>query len=235
MMCLTGCGISEDCLKNTGSMRTVYVETAAFTKISVFPGIALVLKQGPEYEVRVEAGENVIDNIKVEIRDGVLVLEDETSCNLTRSYGATTVYITAPNIEEIYSNTEQEIRSDGVLTYPVLRLFSMDFFGGVGTGDFHITVNNGQLVVESNHVAAFYIGGTTQQLLVNFYDGIGRFEGNGLTARETAIMHRGSNDMVIRTTDSLNGEIFGPGNVILKTHPASVNVAEHYTGRLIYE
>lgn len=232
-----GCGVSDNCVKSTGNVtvRQVDVSQTPFNKVSVFPGIALVVRQGSDAEVKIESGANIIDDVSAKVENGMLTLRDESGCNLVRAYGQTKVYVTSPNIEEIYSNTEKDIVSDGMLNYPILRLISMDFFGGVGTGDFHIAVDNGQVVVQSNHVAGFYVTGHTNQLLLDFYDGIGRFEGAGLLAEEIKVFHRGSNDMIVHPVQSLTGDIYSTGNLISTTQPPTVNVIEHWSGRLIFE
>ncbi|MBF6608941.1 MAG: DUF2807 domain-containing protein [Flavobacterium sp.] len=229
------CGLSDECIKSSGTRQMRDVEVGAFENIYVYPGIALVVTQGDQYEVKVEAGENFIDQISVEVDGNSLILKDETGCNWVRDYGQTIVHVTAPNLVEIYSNTEQTIRSNGVLSYPMLRLYSMDFFGGVGTGDFHIEVDNNQLVVQSNHVSAFHITGSTQQLLLSFYNGNGRFEGADFLANEIIVFHRGANDMIIHPVETLSGDIYGTGNVISVTQPPNVNVTQHYTGTLIFD
>ena len=215
--------------------REIDVSQTPFNKISVFPGIGLVVKEGPEYAVSVQSGENIIEDVSVKIVDGMLILKDESGCNLVRAYGQTKVYVTAPDLEELYSNTEKEIVSDGVLHYPILRLISMDFFDGVGTGDFHIEVDNGQVVVEANHVAGFYLTGHTGQALYNFYDGIGRLEAGNLVADDVRVFHRGSNDMIVHPVQALSGNIYSTGNLISKSNPATVAIEEHWSGRLIFE
>lgn len=237
LIAVAGCGASDSCFKSTGNVTTRQIDVSGtpFTKISVFPGIGLVLKEGPDYEIAVQSGANIIEDVSVKVVDGMLLLKDESGCNLVRAYGQTKVFVTAPNIEEIFSNTEKDIVSDGALHYPILRLFSMDFFGGVGTGDFHIEVDNGQLVVEANHVAAFYLTGHTNEALFNFYDGIGRLEAGGLAAENVKVFHRGSNDMIIRPVQSLSGNIYSTGNLISKSHPPVVEVEQHWSGRLIFD
>lgn len=237
VLTLVSCGASDSCFKSTGAVtsKTVDVSQTPFTKISVFPGIGLVVKEGPDYEVTVQSGANIIDDVALRIENGMLTLKDDSGCNLVRSYGQTKVFITAPNIEEIYSNTEKDVVSDGVLHYPILRLFSMDFFGGVGTGDFHIEVDNAQVVVEANHVAGYYLKGHTGQFLANFYDGVGRLEAAELIAEDVQVFHRGSNDMIVHPVQNLSGNIYGTGNLISKSQPTTVDIVEHWSGRLIFD
>ncbi|HEY0091065.1 MAG TPA: head GIN domain-containing protein [Flavobacterium sp.] len=238
ILLLTGCGLSDDCIKSSGDVVSKEIEVPQDTNFEIIyvnAGIGMVLTQGDEYSVRIEGGDNFIDEIKAEISNNTLRLTDGSGCNWVRDYGNTVVYVTAPNVIEIYSNTEQTIRSNGVLTYPILRLYAMDFFGGVGTNDFYIEVDNYQLVVESNNVSAFYVTGRTGNMLLNFYDGVGRFEGPDFLAESIEIFHRGSNDMIIHPVDSLTGDIYSTGNVISKTHPEHIDVIEHYSGRLLFE
>ncbi|MES2545840.1 MAG: head GIN domain-containing protein [Bacteroidota bacterium] len=227
------CSKPSDCVESTGDMITKEFDVPDFDKIIVYNGIELVVKEGPEYKVEVKTGENLIDNIEVKVVDNFLRLKDNTTCNWVRDYGQTTVYVTAPNLIELHSKTEKTISSDGVLNYPVLRLFSMDLTDGAGTGDFDIQLNNFQTVIENNNVARYHLSGQTNELQLNFYDGNGRFVGENLTAKWIDVFHRGSNDMILRPIDSITGKMVSTGNVVLKNNPPVIKVQELYTGRVI--
>lgn len=229
------CGLSDECIKSRGIDVARDIEVLPFENIYVFPGIELVVTQGPEYSVRIEAGSNFIDQISAVVEGNSLTLKDNSGCNWVRDYGRTIVYITAPNLVEIYSNTDQKISSNGILRYPMLRLYSMDFFGGVGTGDFEMQVDNNQLVIQSNHVSAFFVTGKTEQLLLNIYNGNGRFEGAEFLAKEIILFHRGANDLTIHPVETLTGDIYSTGDIISVSHPANVTVTEHYSGKLRYK
>ena len=106
---LVSCGISEDCFKNKGTIKTKSIDVEGFTKIRIHSGIALIIKQGDLVEVKVESGENIIDNIVVSKENDLLILKNMSTCNWTRDYEAAKVYVTAPNIVEIHSKTEQKL------------------------------------------------------------------------------------------------------------------------------
>ena len=243
LLCITvllcsGCNISEDCIKSSGTIITKEIDIPdgiAFNTIYVNAGISLVLTQGAVHTIAIEAGDNFINDIDASISGNMLRLTDNSGCNWVRDYGNVTVHVTSPDIIEIYSNTGKPIRSNGVLTYSILRLYAMDFFGGVGTNDFFIAVDNNQLVIESSNVAGFYITGKTNQMVLSFYDGVGRFEGPDFLAKSIKVFQRGSNDMIIHPVDSLQGDIYSTGHVRSRTHPAYVDVQEHYSGQLIFE
>lgn len=230
-----GCSVTEDCFKKTGDFVLQTIEVADFDKIIVEKGVSLVIKEGPEYLVQVSTGENLLEDIDVEVEDGILKIKDQSQCNLSRDYGQTTVYITTPTLIEIYSFTEKDIVSDGVLTFPILRLITLEENTVAGTGDFRLKMQSGQLVVETNTLAGYIIEGEVQELLVNFYAGDGKFEGANLHANTIKVFQRSSNDLILYPIESIEGDIYGLGNVILKNNPATVQVTEHYTGKLIIE
>ncbi len=241
----SACEKPSDCIESTGDIITKEVEVTPFTRIEAYLGIELIVTEGPVYKVVVETGENLMDNIEVSQHDNVLLLRDNSSCNWVREYGQTKVYVTAPNLEEIYSKSDRDIRSNGVLTYPVLRLFSLDRDGdgmeGAGTGDFYINVNNSQLVIENNNVSRFYLSGQTNEALLNLYAGDGRIEAQDLIAQHIKVYHRGSNDMIVHPIQSLTGGslngggLFSTGNLISVTYPPiRTPLPVHYIGQVIY-
>ena len=232
---ITSCGVSEDCFKGKGNRVSQTFPIENFTKIKVYDGVWLVIKEGANYEVRIETSDNIIDVLDVRLNGDMLIVKDNSTCNVARDYGQTVVYVTSPNLEEIHSKTDQDIKSDGILNYPLLRLFSMDLSDGAGTGDFYINLEStGQFVIESNNVSNFYLNGYTNQLLLSFYFGNGRFYGENLEAEEIILFQRGSNDMIVKPLQSISGTIYATGNVILKNVPPIIEVEEVFTGRLIY-
>lgn len=240
----TSCGISEDCLKGNGNSVTLNFPYENFTKIKAYSGIGLVVKEGADYEVKIETRDNIKDNIELRLQGDMLVIKDNSTCNIARDYGVTTVYVTIPNgtnnplIQELelHSKTEQKIKSEGILHSPIIRLFSIGEDGDEsGSSDFFINVeNNGQLVVESNTFSNFYINGSSVEMLLNFYFGNGRFYGENFEAQTIKVFQRGSNDMIVKPIQRIEGKILSTGNVILKNSPPEIEVEELFSGRLIY-
>lgn len=236
MVLATSCGISEDCFKGNGNQVIQLFPLENFTKIKVYDGVGLVIKEGTNYEVKVITSDNILDNLEVRLQGNMLVVKDNSTCNIARDYGLTTVYVTAPNITEIHSKTDQDIRSDGVLNYSDLKLISIDLSDGAGTGDFRLSLNTINLYVESNNVSNFYLTGQSQNLHVFFSWGNGIFYGENLIVNIITIYHRGSNNIFLFPINSIEGNIYATGNVVLKNNPiVSPNVIQHFTGRLILD
>ena len=84
-----------------------------FDKILVNRDIELIVKDDVNQQVVIETGENLLNDVKVKVVDGQLILADDNSCNYVRNYGITKIYVTSPNITEIRSSTQYDISSDG--------------------------------------------------------------------------------------------------------------------------
>jgi hypothetical protein len=240
----TSCGISEDCFKGSGNKISQSFPLEGFTKLKVHEGVGLIIKEGPSYEVTIETSDNIIDNIEINLEGEQLVVKDRSTCNIARDYGQTTVYVTVPDGTllpiipelELHCKTEQKIQSEGILHSPIVRLFSLDDSDGAGTGDFRLDLQTEQLFIESNNVSNFYLLGFSENANISFYWGESIFYGDNLIINNTLIFyHRGSNDMIFRPINSLEGKIYSTGNVRLTNNPTTVNVTQYFTGRLIFE
>ena len=243
LILVTSCGISEDCFKGNGNQITQTFPLQNFSKIKVYDGVGLVVKEGPNYEVKIKTSDNIIDDLEVRLDGDMLVVKDNSTCNVARDYGQTTVYVTIPDGTilplipelELQSKTEQKIQSEGVLHSTIVRLFSLGDDGdGAGTGDFYINVDNSQFVVESNTVSNFYINGHSNEMLLNFYFGNGRFNGKDLHIELIKVYHRGSNDMFVYPVQKIEGIINATGNVVLENVPPIIDIEEVFSGRVIY-
>ena len=227
----------SDCFKTSGAIIQQEVSINSFEKILVNRDIELIVKEGVDFKVIIETGENLINDVEAILVDNELRITDNNSCNYVREYGITKVYITAPDIISIRSSTQYDISSDGVLNFPELSLVSEDFNfpGSFTVGDFRMQINSVRLSVGSNNISSFYISGQVEDLFVGFYSGAGRFHGEDLVSQKVRIYHRGSNNMYVNPQESLTGELRGTGDLISLNNPSVIGVEQFYTGKLIFQ
>ena len=225
-----------DCFQTSGNIIQEMIEVSNFERILVNRDVELIIKESPDYKVTIESGENLINDVIVEVIGNQLILTDNNSCNYVREYGITKIYVEAPNLIEIRTSSQYEISSDGILNYNTIVLYSEDFNGGseFTVGDFRLTVASENISIVSNNISFFYLEGSVTNLFVGFYSGSGRFEGENLIAQYVDVYHRGSNDMVVNPIQSLTGELRGTGNLISVNEPPIVNVERIYIGQLIF-
>lgn len=225
-----------DCFQSTGSMVQQEVTVSGFDKILVNRDIELIIKEGAEQKVVIETGKNLLNDVEAVVDEGKLILTDNNSCNYVRDYGITKVYVTAPNITEIRSSTQCDVRSDGVLTYPSITILAEDYSAPDTfiSGNFRLEIDNSSFYAVFNNLSNCFISGKTTNLNITLASGTSRFESQNLIAQNVVFWNRSSNDIIVNPQQSLTGKILGTGNVISVTHPPLVDVQEVYIGRLFF-
>ncbi|MCX2679479.1 DUF2807 domain-containing protein [Galbibacter sp. EGI 63066] len=227
---------ANDCFQSAGKMVKEERSVQPFTKILVNEGISMVIKQGETYKVEVESGKNLLNDITAEVIDGQLILTNENVCNYVRDYELTTFYVTAPEIEEIRSATQREIRSDGVLNLESLMVYSENWSENeyLTSGDLYLNLNVNSFRMVFNGLSNIHLTGSASSLNINMASGNGRFEGENFMVENAQVYHRGSNDLILNVQNSLKGNIYSTGDIVLVSRPETVEVEEHYQGRLVY-
>ncbi|WP_298418550.1 head GIN domain-containing protein [uncultured Kordia sp.] len=226
---------ANNCFQTSGNLITEEITMNTFSKIEVNEDINLVVKEGAIQEVIIETGANLINDVEAKVIGDTLFLFDNNDCNYVRDYGITTIYVTSPNITEINSKTQFEVRSDGILTFPELKLVSENFTNeSVASGNFNLQVQNQEVTVTFNNLSNLFISGSTTVFDINFPGGNSRVEAENLVADTVSIFSRGSNDIIINPQVKLSGNIYGTGDVIAVNKPTEVTLTSHYTGSLIF-
>ena len=236
---ITSCNSESapDCFKAAGTIIESEINVGPFSKISVNKKIQLFIKEGADYKVVIETGENIINEIDVFTTDGILYLTNNVGCNFVRDYGITKVYVTAPNIEEIRNNSSLTVSSIGVLRYANLTLLSEDYETEefYTNGDFILDLEVENLNITANGFSNFFLTGSAIKANIALYSGNSRVEAADLLIQELIVFHRSTNKIIVNPQMSIIGEIRSLGDVISKNEPPLIDVTEYYTGRLIFD
>ncbi len=237
---ITACNSADapDCFRKTGNRISRSYEVPSFVKIQIKDNVHLTLKQGVNTEVRVEAGENLLDGITVEVKDDTIIIGNDNSCELFRDYDNVTVFITAPDINEIRNASIGDVVSQGVLEFRSLFLVSLTS-GNIEnvrkSGDFRLDVQCDRFFVQANGFSRFFIKGYSREARLIFADEIPLFEGVEFEIEDLTVLQTSANVMRVNPTKSIVGEIRGTGDIIAVNRPEIVEVDQYYTGRLIFE
>jgi len=236
LLAFTSCNndLTPDCFRKAGAVVNYVVPVADFKSIDVSQGIELVVTEGPKQEVHIQTHENFKQHVSVNVVDGKLYLKNTTECNWVRDYKSTTVYITTPHLEQIYSASQFAVRSNGVLTYPSLSLQS-GIFNETAAGTFDLEVNCSSLTIDDNQASYYIIKGSVENVSIHFYAGNARFNGNDLLVQKLQVFHRSTNDIIANVQQEVTGTLYSTGNLVLKNHPPIVTVNRVYTGQVVYE
>ncbi len=240
LIVLVSCNIDNvsDCFQSTGSIISTEIQVEPFTKIRFENDISLILTQESIQQVIIETGENLINNIQVKVENGVLILQDNNSCNLAREYGVTKAYVSVPNLTEIRNSSSSDVTSNGVLNFPYLTLVSNttgNIEGVKKSGDFILQVLCEKFNVSANGQSIFYITGEAKNAYLSFSDEWPRFEGENFKIDTLSFFQRSATYMKVSPQKKVSGEIRGVGDVILVNRPDIIEVEDFFTGRLIIQ
>jgi hypothetical protein len=237
---LVACDSSDapDCLQVAGNREVRLFSVAEFTSIRIEDNINLLIRQGDEIKVSVEAGKNLFEEIKVAVEGNTLVIANDNNCELFRNYEDVIAKVTAPNLTEIRNASIGNVTSEGILNYPVLSLGS-NTNGGIDnvkkSGDFIVELNCDLLVAEANGFSRYFVSGNAREARIVFTDELPLFEGANFIVDDLTVFQRSANIMRVNPLNSIRGEIRGTGDVIAVNRPDIVEVDEFFTGRLIFE
>ncbi|MBC5774552.1 DUF2807 domain-containing protein [Pontibacter sp. KCTC 32443] len=111
-------------IKGNGNLQTQSRKVADFSGIKVSGGFYVEVQQGSKEELRIEAEENLMDNIKSEVKDGVLHIYSEGNINSKKGMKA---YVTVNELNKI--NISGGVKVVGKSTFKA-STFDLDMSGG---------------------------------------------------------------------------------------------------------
>jgi len=242
VICCLGCDSENawDCFQTTGDIVRQQYEVDEFNKIIIWNRVQLFVSQGNELKVEVESGENLLNEVRVRVEDSILKVSDRNSCNYTRDYDVTKVFVTYPKDSlEIRNSSGLTVTGQGPIELAKLVLISED---RMQADEFHIdgdfqfdNLDLGELEIEANGLSKFYLSGKVVSGTFALYDGDARIEAADLEVFNLFIFHRSTNNMIVHPINRIQGKLFSIGDVIAKNRPPFVDVEELFTGRLIFE
>jgi hypothetical protein len=221
-----------DCFKTAGPTETRIREISGFKIIELQDHIDLHLTQGPVFEVKVEAGKHLHMNIRTEIKDSTLRIENRNRCNWVRSpKKKINVYITMPYLYSIKNNGVGTVYFDNEFTQDSLRT-------RIGnSGDIHINVNVGCLQTTVHGNGDLYAEGRVNECY-NYTNGTNFLYLQDLTVKNYIFVDAytvGHCYINAPLNGTLEAAIWSIGNVYYKGTPTTIKVARHGKGDLIKE
>ena len=177
-LALAGCGIEDD-----GPPRTQTRDVGAFTRIANEDSLDVRVHVGEQRRVVVHGGEDVIDDVGVEVRDGTLEISFDH-----HGWGgnSASVDVSVPELTAIAVGGSGDIEADGIVA---------DAFELASDGSADIT-----------------LAGSARQLAVEL-EGSGDADLAGLAVREADVRVSGSGDVEVRADDRLAATVEGSGDL----------------------
>jgi hypothetical protein len=186
-------------------------QVPSFTGIEIGGGIDLYLSQGTE-AVAVSASETKYrDNIKTEVKNGVLHIYYDANSNSHVQWNNRKLkaYVAFKNLEQLEGSGGSDIKVEGTITVPKLSLHVS------GGSDFDGKVNINELKVDASGGSDVDISGTTKELTVEASGG-SDFKGYELITENTTVEASGGSDVYITVNKELNATSSGGSDIHYK-------------------
>ena len=238
-LCFLSCSTEDapDCIQNAGTTIRKEVNVTPFEEIIVYERVKLFIEQGEKLQIIIETGENLINEVSVNVENNRLSIRNDNACNLFRKYEVTRVFVTVPNLKWLQNSSGSSIESIGTLKFQNLHLVSQNQERDLSIhtdGDFILKLDVQNLRITNDNYSNYFLTGNVENFSGFFAAGDGRLEAADLIVQNYDLFHRGTNKLIINPQQSLRGDIYSHGDIVSKNRPPIVNVTEHYTGRLIF-
>lgn len=219
-----------DCVKSTGKTNVIYHDVRDFNCITLSDKMDLYLTQGPEFEVKVEAGANLQRLIKTELDGETLKVFNNNRCNWVRGYKhKIKVYITAPNFKYLKNAGLGNIETLNTIVQDEISLRNEN------SGDFKLNLQVRQVLTSSHGNGDTYLSGYTDQLQSHF-TGTNYLYTTDLTINSYVFLHSVSiGHAYIKAPENGLMEIIidRGGDVHYTGNPSSIQYTKNGKGNLI--
>lgn len=217
-----------DCFKSTGDIAVEYRTVATFDTIEALDNINIFLTNDTFFEIRIEAGENLIPLIKTEVKNNKLSIRNDNKCNWVRSFSVpVNVYVTMPTPGAVYNEGIGVIKSLNTLTNRTMIIKMSN------SGDVDLMLDIPHLLV--NLAAAqgnLYLQGEAN-LFELFCIGTTILKAEHLITEKTFITTSGTGDMYVNASAEVGATITWIGNVYYTGTAIEAYANYSSTGRLI--
>jgi hypothetical protein len=201
-----------DCFKGTGVVKKETRVLEDFDSIYVDRRLNIVLVQDSVNFTVVEAGENLLELIDTEIKNGKLTIQNNNRCNWVRSYKVpVNIEVHTKNLQHIVIWGASNITNKDTLRFPKLVVEYRDASGNV-----ELMVDN-QLTNIIQHTGAgdAVIHGKTDQLLV-YMSSLGYGDYTDLNAQNVYVENKSSADCRVLGNQTFTFRLRGDGNIYYK-------------------
>ncbi len=217
---------SCDCIKGTGK---IIIENRAlnnFDKVYLEDNINVFITQDTIFELKVEAGENIVPLILTNVIDGTLYIKNKNRCNWSRSYKKPlNIFIKMPVIKYLTSDGTGKIKSLNTITSDVFDLQTKN------SGDIELIVNNLKIVSHMHGSGDIILSGNTGEHACDI-GGTAFLKCEALTTNYTWVHSFTTGICTVRASDLLICSIDQIGDIYCFGNPITVQEIKRGAGKL---
>jgi len=235
LLVLAGCSGEDACFSEKGAAVQQENSVAAFHIVDIPMNVSAEIIPSEEYKLEIHSFENRIDALSFSVKDSMLTIKNDISCQMLKSYETAVLKIHSPTLKEIRSRTQFRVFSNDTLRYPELFLISSIPNQESASTHFDLKINNQKLAVEDNQIAFFELKGTTDFFNIGFYGANSALDARNLIAKKINVYHRSNQNIHLYPKNNIQGTIASVGHIYLYHKPDTLNIDRLYTGEVFYK
>jgi hypothetical protein len=219
-----------DCIHGTGNVIQQERQLPTFHSVYVEDNVNLIFQEDTIQKIIVEAGKNLINLVKTEMRGDELFLHNDNKCNFSRRYDIPiNVYIhyVRNQFYSVKSKATSTISNSNPCTNDSIDL------NIESSGDINFQVAGSGTIFTHQHGAGdVTLIGTCDQVII-YSIGTGFTTTENCANRYTWVYTTTTGKITVGPWDQLITQIYGSGNIYYKGNPNSIVNSETNTGKLL--
>lgn len=217
-----GCEDLSNCERGRGPIVSKQLDLASFHSLKLSGSDKVILTQGTQQEVRVEGQQNIIDLLRLEVRNGEW---DIRTRGCIRQHERMVYYVTLPDVRGLSIEGSGDIIGENTFVSSHME------FEVTGSGSITADIESAAVDVEVTGSGKLILDGTSESLEIEI-TGSGECDAYDLQAKEVEVDIEGSGNAYVTALNRLNVGIRGSGNVYYQGNPI-IQSSISGSGRLI--
>ena len=215
---------SDNKVKGNGKIITEKRTTASYDEINVSGFFDVVLVSGKEGAISIQAEENILRYIKVEVEGNVLKIYTEKNVNISTNKN---IILTVPfeQISFVSLSGSGDIMSKNTIVSPTFKAKLS------GSGDLTLDVKSSDFEVNLSGSGDVVLTGNSDNF-VSKTSGSGDVDATNLSTKNANLTISGSGDMKVNCTESLFARVSGSGDIEYKGDPKSKDTKVSGSGEI---
>ncbi len=182
-----------DCLKGNGTVATVDRNLNGFNKVDVKGAFEVIIVKSITFNVKIEADENLIENIKTEVKDGKILISNNKSICGSKEMKLT-LYM--PELNAINCSGASVVKSNDSFDSEKFEIKSS------GASEISVMVNTKLLISKYSGASSIKLKGNADTHALET-TGASSLKATDLVVKKYAIDSRGATDCKINVTEEL--------------------------------
>ncbi|MGV3458871.1 MAG: head GIN domain-containing protein [Flavobacterium sp.] len=213
-MLFFSCGLDMKRVDGSGTVITQQRDAGAeFTSITVTGDVDVVIEQGPQRAITVEADDNIQEHIKTEVKGGELIID--TDANFS-SDSKKNITIVLPTVKAIESGASARVKNKGTLKADGLTLHSSS------GSHMELSIDAAEATYEASSGSSMKVSGKAGKAEAKASSGALADAGATVSPKVKAEASSGGT-VIINAVDDLDASASSGGNVLYVKTPANLS------------